>query len=175
MPSYNMVDSVPIIFMRLAEAKSGENDMYIRVGEDVAGTSLNYTRVSEVLENHKDFTYHAPRITFSSTLTYSASRCNVSANTDVSKDVNWMYNGYGNADSCRLLERGCVYKYCAPSQLSQHFTKLIVADTALELHMGFGRRWNLDPPKAGEAHVSSKTAKALGVSEGDYIILQVCL
>mmetsp|Transcript_844 Transcript_844/g.2906 ORF Transcript_844/g.2906 Transcript_844/m.2906 type:complete len:1061 (-) Transcript_844:73-3255(-) len=173
------LSQIPIIFLRLAENSNGQFDFAVRPSVDYA-TALNYTQVNRNIDDgagspEEAFPYqlNAPRIRFPNSIIMKASECAYD-NVPLPMTFNqteWMYSGIrdpqtGDRPECSQTQV-CAPEYCPVR--ADGITVLF--DTQLEEQMRFGRTWDFPRPAKGEVIISDGVASAIGVEQGDTVVL----
>ncbi|EFC43843.1 predicted protein [Naegleria gruberi] len=161
MVSVSALSQVPLVFIRLAELQVGEFDFKLKTGINMAGISLNYTRINLQIQNAtrgnpemtQQFSYHSPRFTFS---TRAFTNCEKNQKSIQSSDYN---NG----------------QYCVPIDCKKVAERLslYLIDTDKERRMQFGRTYPYSKLEKGKAIIGSGLAETLSVKKGDTILLNI--
>eukprot|EP01130_Rhizamoeba_saxonica_P014410 TRINITY_DN6293_c0_g1_i1.p1 TRINITY_DN6293_c0_g1~~TRINITY_DN6293_c0_g1_i1.p1 ORF type:complete len:1033 (-),score=164.52 TRINITY_DN6293_c0_g1_i1:42-3140(-) len=152
----------PLIFLRLAELQNAEIDMMLTSGTWSGYEHLNYTKVSEVLEDHP---YHAPRRHYD----LYFYKC---FNGLDPYDLDWKYIPSSDGDVCQYYNSGidCFHSHCSGTS---HHARLMLYDNEQEKKIGLGREWGYDTLELGEIYMQASLASRSGTSKGDNITIQI--
>ncbi|KAJ3169466.1 hypothetical protein HDU88_000655 [Geranomyces variabilis] len=146
----------PLIFLSLAERISGETDLTAWADWNGGFYHLNYTKAASLLADNQDYSYSTPRVSRYGLSLYAAKSCSDWSNA-APTDVRFTYQcGPSCIDSQCSLGTG-VYAW--------------LIDTERERDFQIGRAWSLPPVPKDGIYIGSRTARALKLSVGDYVIL----
>jgi len=144
-----MADNLPLIFLKLAESEQGERDVVL--SSNYPEFYLNYTRVDELLGQDYSDTI-TPRLSFNG-------RVNKCVNDDEVVSKTTMYSE----------------EFAQCFRESGKKIDLMVIDSEMEKKAALGSRWDKPPLAKNECYISSKLARSLKVSIGEYIYLRVSM
>jgi len=156
----SILDTTPVVFLRLAELSNGEIDLKLSAGGWTGYSLLNYTKIESLWGNSPNsqrFQYSSARSTGVATITMPK-YCVGDAQNLPSDQVDWKYDtdqcldileessgdGEISEDVVEMVEEegNCFDLMCLP----QMDVTLFVLDGKKEERMGIGRQWNLDIP-----------------------------
>ncbi|GAM17947.1 hypothetical protein SAMD00019534_011220 [Acytostelium subglobosum LB1] len=154
----SIISNTPIVFLNLSEVSSGEMDIKVMPGQWSMSTNLNYTLISQLL-NEPSQSYHAPRQEATAFILSAASCPNGNVN-----EQNWKYHG----NNC---EPSCFDTVCRGATTDK--ASLFAIDTSQEKRMGLGREWKLPAPSPGSIYLQEDLANALNIKQNDYVYVAV--
>ncbi|KAH9577366.1 ABC transporter permease protein domain [Trypanosoma melophagium] len=152
--------NLPILFLRLGEAKHGENDLIITPGGQIRGaSSFNYSAIEEIFpETDLSRGYHTPRITFTTEIVNFATCEGVKNVTDLWVDREG-----------KTCQDGCMYDKCDAAVVRQ---LIISINRKKEDRMGFGSQFKAPKIGKGEVILSKNVAIAANDTKvGDTVLL----
>ncbi|KAJ3148485.1 hypothetical protein HDU86_007415 [Geranomyces michiganensis] len=146
----------PLIFLSLAERISGETDLTAWADWNGGFYFINYTKAALLLADEPSYSYSTPRMSRYALQFYAAKSCS-GWNSAAPTDARFTYDcGYD-----------CVDKKCSLG--TGVYTWLI--NTERERELGIGRAWSLPPVPKDGIYIGSRTARALKLEVGDYVIV----
>ncbi|ORC93588.1 uncharacterized protein TM35_000014650 [Trypanosoma theileri] len=154
--------NLPVLFLRLGEAKDGQNDLVITPGGEIkSAASFNYSVIEDIFpETDTSRGYHAPRIKFTSEIINFATCEGVENPTDL-----WL-----DKDG-KVCPDGCIYDKCNAGLVRQI---LLAINQEKEYRMGFGSQWKAPEIGKGEVILSKSVAIAANDTKvGDTVLLYV--
>ena len=163
--------NLPVLFLRLGELESGQQDLILTVGgEASSAASLNYTMVKDMFPSGP-WSYHTGRIIWNNVRIFNRLNCGPRISNDP-MNVSHLWYPKGNdtfGAECGLA-RGCLSQHCSTNR-DRRLTVVFI-DTDAEKRMNLGRDWPADPPAANQVILSKGIAQLLGVDAGDHVLLQ---
>lgn len=160
----------PVVFLTLAENKSGELDLVLSTPNYDMTKRLNYTAVRENLGMSAHLS--VPRMSGVSVTLFVAPSCAGFASDTFQSDNSYTYTGLSGPDAASNASRsacsvqsgtGCLSVLCsqgAPGQMQ-------VIQTNNEQALGIGRGWSYPPVPPGTIYLHNTLARTLDVGVGD--------
>jgi len=176
----SVLQTTPIVFLRLSELLAGEVDCRIKVRGSLAEDySLNYTEIQQLVSGlsydnvPNAFTYISPRLTGSVDLFTSLPSLSRSATRENHGHASVPSGSLSYNATTSSIDRSL---YSSPSSFRRTVAPstrafLYAIDTEKEKKMGLGRMWEFSPLHKGEIYIPSKLADKIGFTTGDTLYL----
>ena len=168
----SVLSHAPIVFLKLAELESGEIDVYLLPQKNTGYEFLNYTLITEKLNEQKIYNYSAPRHNFGKSLQfYSSKQCDKLTRSFEFKD--WVFTGIANYtfENCTLTPTGCFDILCGNGTKGETY----LFDSEKEWEIGVGRDYppQGNPIPVGEIHISRELHDSLNIHTDDIIYVKL--
>ncbi|KAI9193233.1 uncharacterized protein BJ171DRAFT_532227 [Polychytrium aggregatum] len=173
----------PSVFLYFAETINGESDLELWPRGESGWQRLNYTRISQALQDSSIAPYHSPRFSSIGLKTYNPKLClGFSASTPSLS--NFTYEGPDSSpgdsgdmttlkasarSACQSSPSRCMDILCAKSVDAYVW----IIDSQKDADIGISTSWGLPPLPAGGIYINTRAANSLQVQAGDYIFVQL--